>query len=739
MKKTNLIMGMMCLLSLPAFGQNKDTDSSEIESMDEVLISSQRLGETRLNSTRQIEVITTKQIEIAQQGTMAEVLSQSGQVMMQKSQMGGGSPVIRGFEASRVLTVVDGVRMNNATYRAGHLQDIITLDQFMLERVEIFFGSGSTLYGSDALGGVLYMKSRDPKFRNRKFGFASANANLRNMGASQSKIANLNFELSGSKVAFLFNATRSDFGDLRMGAQRNFSDIDTFGYRRYYADRINGRDTQLLNADPFVQKGSGYSQNDFFTKLMVKTGAYTHSLNVQLSLCEVIPRYDRMTETGSNGLSYSTWEYAPQNRTFVSYTLLFPNLGKWKHRIILSNQGTQVGRVTRNFKSANERTQEDKVNMSAINYDVSYSVNNKFKVGGGAEIVSNTVSSKATNLNVNTNTITDIKNTRYADGGANTLSAGVFANGIYTVRPNDLIVEGGFRVAYYSLEANYTEQNFLKLPYSKAEVSNIAPVFNLGLTKNMGLKGLFFKASVATGFRNPNVDDMTKLFESVSGTKLVIPNKDLKPERTSTLDLAISYTGESSRFEAGTYYTKIDQLLIDQRAVYNGSDSFLFDGRMTPVFQMVNTAGGYVTGAWFAAKFRLVSHLFADFNYTTTYGRYRATEKSMWAPLDHVAPDHGRAGLRWASSEWQMEAFMLFNGWKRAKDYSPSGEDNAQYSAGGKTPSWETYNVRALWTVNKYLSLGFGVENILDLRYRVFASGISSPGRNIVFSLKASI
>src|SRR5688572_9180941 len=110
MKKTNLIMGMMCLLSLPAFGQNKDTDSSEIESMDEVLISSQRLGETRLNSTRQIEVITTKQIEIAQQGTMAEVLSQSGQVMMQKSQMGGGSPVIRGFEASRVLTVVDGVR-----------------------------------------------------------------------------------------------------------------------------------------------------------------------------------------------------------------------------------------------------------------------------------------------------------------------------------------------------------------------------------------------------------------------------------------------------------------------------------------------------------------------------------------------------------------------------------------------------------------------------------------------------
>ena len=738
MKKT-ILVGIACILNMPIFGQSNGPDSSEIESMNEVLVSAQRLGDTRLNNSRQIESINAKQIAMAQQGNIGDVLAQSGFVFLQKSQLGGGSPVIRGFEASRVLMVVDGVRMNNATYRAGHLQDVITLDQFMLDRTEIFFGSGSTLYGSDALGGVIYMKSRDPKFRDHKFGFANANANLRYMGAANASLANINFEMSGKNVAWLFNVTRSDFGDLRMGQQRNFSRNDTFGYRRYYADRVNGRDTVLKNNDPFLQKGSGYSQNDLFTKLAIKTGKFSHMLNIQLSMCEEIPRYDRLTDVKSGTLRFATWKYVPQNRRFISYTLNLPETNKLKHRIILSNQATEVGRVTRVFKGVNEKSQLDKVSMSALNYDLAFTLNDKFKIQGGAEVVANNVTSTATNTKVSKDSTYAISDTRYADGGAKTMSMSVFANGNYSIVPGDFIVEGGFRISSYSLTANFTDQNLLKLPYSKAEVKNIAPVFNLGLIKNLGIEGLFIKSSIATGFRNPNVDDMTKLFESASGTKLVTPNKDLKPEQTRSIDISISYTGKNTRIEAGTYYTKISKLLLDQKSTYNGADSFLYDGIMTPVFQMANTAVGYVTGTWFAAKIRLVNNLFADFNYTTTFGRYRSTENSAWAPLDHVAPDHGRGGLRWVSNEWQLEAFVLFQGWKKAKDYSPSGEDNAQYSDGGKTPSWQTYNIRGQWMVNKHLNIGFAVENLLDLRYRVFASGINSPGRNFVISLKGSI
>jgi hemoglobin/transferrin/lactoferrin receptor protein len=252
----------------------------------------------------------------------------------------------------------------------------------------------------------------------------------------------------------------------------------------------------------------------------------------------------------------------------------------------------------------------------------------------------------------------------------------------------------------------------------------------------MDVDGLFFKASLANGFRNPNVDDMTKLFESVSGSKLVIPNRDLKPERTRTFDIGFRYDVAKNSIEFGGYYTKISKLLMDRKSSYQGFDSLIYDGKLTPVYQMDNTAGGYVTGAYLAAKIKLVKNLYLNANYTTTYGRYRQTETSVWVPIDHIAPDHGKLGLRWISANWQCEAYMLFNGWKLRKDYSPSGEDNAQYAPGGQTPSWQTYNFRTSWQVSELLTASFAAENLLDLNYRVFSSGMNAPGRNLSCSIK---
>lgn len=740
--KKHIMITAAIMAATYAFAQEKRNrggeDSSEIESIEEVLISSQRLGASRAVTTRQIEVISARQMELAQQPTMAEVLSQSGQVFVQKSQLGGGSPVLRGFEASRVLLVVDGVRMNNAVYRSGHLQDIITVDQFMLERTEVFFGSGSTQYGSDALGGVIYMKTRDPKFRDQQFGFGQANAHLRYMSAANALVSNVNLELAGRNVAWLFSSTYSDFGDLRAGQRNNFSAWDTFGMRNRYVARINNRDTMLRNEDPFVQKGTAYSQYDVFSKLAVKTGAFTHLLNVQLSRSSVIPRYDRMTDVSGGALRFARWDYVPQNRNFFSYTLQFPEGKKWRQRLIISNQGTEVGRVTRRFRNNNELTQLDRVSMTALNYDAGFRVNEHLEFQGGAEVVFNTVKSEASVLNVLSGDVTPSKNTRYADGGANTLAAAVFVNGIYVVRPNDFIIEGGVRLTSYSLNATFSQDNFLNLPYTNAEIRSLAPVYNIGLTKRIDVDGLFFKASLASGFRNPNVDDITKLFESVSGAKLVIPNRNLKPESTRTIDMGLSYEAGSARLEFGGYYTRVSRLLMDRRGTFNGSDSFLYDGTMTPVFIMDNTAGGYITGTYLAAKVRLVENLYADFNYTSTFGRYRAADGSPWVPIDHVAPDHGRAGLRWASKSWQWEAFMLFNGRKVSREYSPSGEDNLQYAPGGQTPAWQTYNVRASWVVNRYLTASFAAENLLDLHYRTFSSGTSAPGRNLIAGLKVS-
>lgn len=736
--KTIVFIAMGLCRIAGSFAQTEIADTNEIENVTEVLITANRLGTERLNTSRQIEVISRKQIELAQPATMADMLQQSGKVFVQKSQQGGGSPVLRGFESSRVLLVVDGVRMNNATYRAGHLQDIITLDPFMLERTEIFFGSGSTLFGSDALGGVVYLQSKNPQFyESKKLGF-NAGGTTRFATANNGITQNAWFNLGNNKISLLANFSYNDFGDLRMGQGRNFTGIDTFGLRRRYQTRLNGRDTLLMNPDPFVQKSSGYEQWDMHVKLAFKTfnDRLLHKLNYQNSSSDLIPRYDRLTDVRNNSLRFSTWDYVPQNRKLYSYTAEFQQSKEIQHRLILAVQTLEVGRVTRNFRNPNERTQLDNTRMITGNYDISYKINSKLNIAGGLEFAANNVNSVSTNQNVTNQTKTEIFDTRYADSFARTSSFSAFTQVNYAMIPDKLLIEAGARFSSYSLEAGFSQRHVSKLPFRTADFSTLMPVFNLGVMVNLGVKNLWLKASASTGYRNPNIDDMTKLFESATKIKVIVPNLNLKSESTQTVDVNINYHNSRMNIELGGFYTLVKNLLIDQKAQFNGLDSLFYNGSNTKVYQLTNAAAGYVRGIYLASKFKIADNFFFDFSYSSTFGRYKANSESNEVPLDHIAPDFGRIGIRYAKGNWVLENFVLFNGTKPASEYSPSGEDNAQYAPGGYMPSWYTLNFRGQYTLNQHVQLGLNIENIADARYRTFSSGINGAGRNVVGSLK---
>jgi hemoglobin/transferrin/lactoferrin receptor protein len=128
----------------------------------ETVVSANRSTEKRKDVAQKIQVVRAAEMQFQQQTSMADVLANSGSVFVQKSQLGGGSPIIRGFETNKVLLVVDGIRMNNAIYRGGHLQNCLTLDQANMDRVEIVFGPGSVMYGSDAIGGVMSFQTKKP-------------------------------------------------------------------------------------------------------------------------------------------------------------------------------------------------------------------------------------------------------------------------------------------------------------------------------------------------------------------------------------------------------------------------------------------------------------------------------------------------------------------------------------------------------------------------------------------------
>ncbi len=724
-------------------------DTAETESMEEVLVSAQRFDQKRKFSPRQIEVISAKKLTELQPATLGDALINTGQVFVQKSQMGGSSPVLRGFEASRVLLVVDGVRMNNATYRAGHLQDIITIDPQILDRMEVNFGSGSTLFGSDAMGGVLYFKTKTPELGKRK---VLPFATVRAQSASNSIISNAGLKIQMPKWGLIASATQSNFGDLRSGT-RNYSDIDTFGYRSWYVSRIDNRDTVLRNEDPTKQLGTGYNQTDLFAKLLVKTGAFKHTVNVQRSQSDLIPRYDRLTEfridnSGKLLPTFGRWDYAPQNRSFFSYQVEQGN-EQHKQRLTLARQSTQVGRITRNFQSVTQRSQLDTVVMLTANYDRSDALTPHFRLNSGLEFVGNDVRSRGINTQVISGVQTVTK-ARYADSGATTSMSSVYAQLLGDLPALKANVQAGIRASSYRLAAHFSSANPWKLPFRSIEFSNNTMSFDLGLNKEIGELAVV-KASVNQAFRNPNVDDMTKVFESKPGAKLLVPSPTLKAERSTTYDLGV-LVNKSEKFalEAGVYQSVIANLLLDQPGTYLGEDSVEYDGRLTPVFQLMNLAEGRIWGVYTNAKYRLGKQLWWTGSLNYTRGTYRnATDgNTPWEPLDHIPPMYGQSSLQWKLPRGFAELQYLFNGKKKAEFYSSSGEDNQDkqpyglldVNADGKpdgfNPSWGIWTVRGGYRLPKGFSLQLAVENMLDLHYRYFASGMSASGRNVLVSLK---
>jgi hemoglobin/transferrin/lactoferrin receptor protein len=122
----------------------------------------------------------------------------------------------------------------------------------------------------------------------------------------------------------------------------------------------------------------------------------------------------------------------------------------------------------------------------------------------------------------------------------------------------------------------------------------------------------------------------------------------------------------------------------------------------------------------------------AMINYT--YGRAKTDSSDV--PLDHIAPLMARVQLMYTNGNFSTDFFVNFNGPKKMKDYSASGEDNEVYATSVGMPAWFTANWRINYSVCKGFSVQAGVDNIFDTQYRVFASGINAPGRNVFAAVK---
>ncbi|MGB1032694.1 MAG: TonB-dependent receptor plug domain-containing protein, partial [Flavobacteriales bacterium] len=346
---------------------------------------------------RQVDVIGVDQLRFLNPQTSADVLEGSGKVLVQKSQQGGGSPIIRGFEANKILLVVDGVRMNNAIYRAGHLQNAITVDHNILEQVEVSFGPGSVVYGSDALGGVIHYRTRTPQLSESGKQEVKVNLNGRLGTANQEKLIHLDFSIAEGKVASLTSISRSDFGDLRMGSNRPHGD-SLWGLVPEYVSSIGTEDLVLENPDPEIQKGTAYSQIDFLQKFVYQpVDSLQLIANFQFSNSSNIPRFDNLNDYRNGTLRWAEWSYGPQKRVLTSLAIKHSEKTGFydEFNAVAAYQFIEESRYKRRLNSTTRNSQVEQVDVMSVNLDFLKKVRSQTRFNYGLEIVRNEVNSEA--------------------------------------------------------------------------------------------------------------------------------------------------------------------------------------------------------------------------------------------------------------------------------------------------------------------------------------------------------
>ncbi|MGB4654307.1 MAG: TonB-dependent receptor [Bacteroidales bacterium] len=714
-------------------------DENLIPLQEFVLIENKR-AELLKRTYNKIDIIETKEIRDISPQSSADLLRSSGKVFVQQSQLGGGSPVIRGFESNRLLIVIDGVRMNNAIYRAGHLQNVITIDPEMLERVEVLHGPGSIMYGSDAMGGVMHFFTKNPQLSNSDTTLVNGDLSLRYGSAANDYMQSFRINVGTKKFALLSGVTAKSIGDLRQGSARDEKYGD-WGKRLYYVERINNIDSVITNPDPLVQKQSGYKQFDLFTKLLYKPcEKYSVLVNAQYSNTTDVPRYDRLNTFDGNIPKYAEWYYGPQKRALISVKqtltnnyLLFDEMD-----VTMAYQNISEDRINRRFRKSKKRHQEETVNQYTFNTDFYKQVAAKNKINYGIEFIYNTVNSNAYHENVKTGEITKTAISRYPDKLNNMFHAAAYLSHKWDIC-DKFIFSQSLRYNYVTLNSEYTPE---MLQLADFPITGVISQKNQTVNGALGVVYLpgrdwRLKANVSTGFRAPNVDDVGKINDSNSDDKLlIIPNPDLKPEQVANAELTVEKTiGHAFNFGVTGFYTKLFDAFVLQNTTINGSDSIMYEGVMSHIQFMSNTQSATLYGFEVFVLANITPSLHFSSFMTYTKGTIDKDE----SPLDHIPPMFGKTSLKYIHNYITAEVYAVYNFAKPLSEYSASGEDNPVYATEDGTPAWFTLNAKVDFRISKNLNLLFGVENILDKHYRYFASGISAPGRNIFATLRAKI
>jgi len=639
-----------------------------------------------------------------------------------------------------LLYVIDGVRMNTAIFRAGNIQNVISLDPFIIEKAEVIFGPGSVMYGSDAIGGVMNFQTTTPKLAIDKKWVAHSAVNSRYSSANKEKTIHGTLELGTKKLASVTSYSFHHFGDLQMGKYGPDSYL-----RPFYVDRIENVDKIVQNINPRIQVPSGYDQQNVMQKLLYKPSSkWEIQYGFHHSATTTYPRYDRLIELNTAGMPVSAvWNYGPQIWQMNHFSIQHTGSNSLYDALTfrMAHQYFEESRIDRNFSGSNRfrlRTQVEKVNALSINIDLKKTLQ-KGILYYGVESVGNKVSSQATAKNIQTEASILVAD-RYPQARWN--SYAIFGNYQYPVSKK-YTAQLGIRYNLFNMEADFSRNlAFFPFAFKTTNIQNAAFSGNAGLVISPDDKTKI-SLNAATGFRAPNVDDMGKLFDFVSG-EVVVPNIDLTAEIAYNGEINVSKLfGNSLKIDLTGYYTYLKNAMVRRATTVEGKDSILYNGKMSKAYSIQNAAFAEIYGFHAGFELDLPLGFYLSSRYNVQIGKEELNSGTT-TNSRHAAPAFGLSTLGYKKGKIHLQFYAVYSASVSHKNLNEEERQKPAIYAkdlNGKpySPDWYTLNMKGMITVFKSTTLNIGLENLTNQRYRTYSSGIVAPGFNAIIGLSLKI
>ena len=716
--KNEFSLALKILNSLPVFETNTKKSSQVIDELKEI----------------HHESVLLDNIYSSNVSSGADLLLLTDGVTIQQSQAGGGSPIIRGFEANRVLLMVDGVRMNNAIYRGGHLQNSITIDPFTVENCDVIYGPSAVSYGSDAIGGVVHYKTIDPKLSPKKDSTINKGIYFNRFNSASEEISHhINYNIGAKNWASFSAITYKQFGDLRMGKERKHGD-DDWGkvYQNVYF--INNYDTIVQNLSPDIQKEVGYEQIDLTQKVLFQVFDFLSvTFNSQISRSTNIARFDQLNNFAGLNPQFGDWYYGPQKRWLNSAKINYTQPNKFFDELssVFSYQNIAESRFSRKFQSSLRQQNLEEISVFGASINAVKKTGEYSSINYGAEVYKNDVNSSAKIIDLN-NADERFLNSRYPSGGSDLIMTGIYT--IYSLKKNHISILTGLRHTTNNINGNYSDSglNFL-FPEIVLKNNSFNGSFNLSYYPHKRTK---INIDLSTGFRSPNIDDIGKVF--TKDNFLTIPNVDLSHEYA--YNCAMGWTQKfylfnnnlKFNFYNAAYLTLLKNVIVKRPFTLDGFERIEYNNDWYDVLANQNENDALVYGTNSSIDIEILKNFNLHSGLTLTKG-YLTSNQS---PFGHIPPLFGNITLQYKNDKSLLSLFCMFNGTKKRADFGPENVDNPNEANAVGYPKWCTINGSFKYNINEKIIVNIGCYNVFDIHYKTFASGISSQGRSLLVTLK---